>query len=145
VLPHRKHLPMDGTAPFCNGGCRGGESPSPPPPGSDSGAGCWTGSKVYCCTRIGSTGSALTTAPIIISGGKKCLDVNLPDQFTNGGKVQVWDCNNGLQQSWRIDGQTIKSGAGKCLDVNLPDQFTNGGKVQVWDCNNGLQQTWTIP
>jgi hypothetical protein len=135
----------DGTAPFCNGGCRSNEKPAQPPQGSDSGAGCFSGSKVYCCAiRTGSTGSALTTAPIIISGAKKCLDVNLPDQSTNGGKVQVWDCNNGLQQTWRIDGQAIKSGAGKCLDVNLPDQSTNGGKVQVWDCNNGLQQTWRI-
>lgn len=39
----------DGTAPFCDGGCRAGESPAQPPPDSSSGAACATGSKVYCC------------------------------------------------------------------------------------------------
>lgn len=39
----------DGTAPFCDGGCRAGESPAEPPPDSSSGMACATGSKVYCC------------------------------------------------------------------------------------------------
>jgi hypothetical protein len=39
----------DGTAPFCDGECKGGETAATPPPGSSSGAACWTGSKVYCC------------------------------------------------------------------------------------------------
>ena len=39
----------DGTAPFCEGGCRNGEARSEPPPGSSSGNECLTGSKVYCC------------------------------------------------------------------------------------------------
>lgn len=45
----------DGTAPFCDGGCRSGETRGEPPPGSSSGSSCWSGSKVYCCHRT-STG-----------------------------------------------------------------------------------------
>jgi len=41
----------DGTAPFCEGRCRGDEISSEPPAGSSSGAGCVTGSKAYCCSR----------------------------------------------------------------------------------------------
>jgi hypothetical protein len=134
----------DGTAPFCDGECQSNEILSTPPPGSSSVSSCWTGSKVYCCTRVGSTASSLNVAPIIISGAGKCLDVHAPDQNTNGGRVQVWDCNNSLQQTWTIVGQAIKSGAGKCLDVHAPDQNINGAKVQVWDCNNSPQQTWKI-
>jgi hypothetical protein len=135
----------DGTAPFCDGGCRSDEAASTPPPGSSSGAECLTGSKVYCCKRVASSSSALSVlAPIIVSGARKCLDVHAPDQHTNGGRVQVWGCNSTLQQTWNFDGRAIRSGAGKCLDVHAPDQHNNGAKVQVWDCNGSLQQTWRI-
>ncbi len=52
----------EGTAPFCNGGCPGGWSAAQPPPGSDAGYQCWTGSKTYCChgDNLGVTGAALT-------------------------------------------------------------------------------------
>ena len=94
-------------------------------------------------------GSVTTAGPRaatarIKSGAGKCLDVHAADQHQNGGRVQVWDCNNTLQQSWRLVGRTIKSGAGKCLDVHAADQHRNGAKVQVWDCNNSVQQTWTV-
>jgi polyglycine hydrolase-like protein len=39
----------DGTAPFCDGSCRQGETAGQPPAGSSSGSSCWTGSKAYCC------------------------------------------------------------------------------------------------
>jgi hypothetical protein len=38
-----------GTAPLCAGSCDGNEKPAEPPQGSSSGAGCLTGSKMYCC------------------------------------------------------------------------------------------------
>jgi hypothetical protein len=39
----------DGTAPFCDGGCRAGEERATPPDGSTSGMPCLTGSKAFCC------------------------------------------------------------------------------------------------
>jgi hypothetical protein len=52
-----------GTAPFCAGECRNGETQANPPPGSSSGSGCVTGSKVYCCSGTGGIGSPLTGPP----------------------------------------------------------------------------------
>ncbi len=57
----------DGTAPFCDGECRGSEKSATPPEGSSSGASCWTGSKVYCCTL----------APAVISGVPQRLVTDL--------------------------------------------------------------------
>ncbi len=86
-------------------------------------------------------GDAIAMRPIaFVSGAGKCLDVHAPDQFNNGAKVQVWDCNGSQQQTWARDGKTIRSGAGKCLDVHAPDQNNNGGRIQVWDCNGSPQQ-----
>lgn len=68
----------DGTAPFCKGSCRSGETRSEPPPGSSSGSSCVTGSKVYCCSSAGSssTGStrrALTGTRDCSSGPDTCI------------------------------------------------------------------------
>lgn len=98
----------------------------------------------FTVENIGSTGQPLTIAGGAIRGGAgKCLDVHAPDQRNNGGRVQVWDCNNTPQQTWSVVNGTIRSAAGKCLDVHAPDQRSNGGRVQVWDCNNTEQQRWT--
>lgn len=59
----------DGTAPFCDGSCRGGESPGEPPQGSSSGSSCVTGSKVYCChstTHTVSIGQRLSENPKLV-------------------------------------------------------------------------------
>jgi hypothetical protein len=56
----------DGTAPFCDGECKKGETTATPPEGSSSGSACWTGSKTYCCrvtTNPNSTRQALTSSP----------------------------------------------------------------------------------
>ena len=98
----------------------------------------------FTVENIGSTGQPLTIANggAIRSAAGKCLDVHAPDQNKNGTRVQVWDCNNAPQQTWRFENNTIRSAAGKCLDVHAPDQHKNGTRVQVWDCNNAPQQTW---
>jgi Polyglycine hydrolase-like, structural repeat len=57
----------DGTAPFCDGKCRGDETETQPPNGVAGGGGkeCWSGSKVYCCTSTptGSGSSAIQANP----------------------------------------------------------------------------------
>ena len=63
----------DGTAPFCAGSCRPGETEAQPPPGSSSGAGCWTGSKVYCCSNVSSVAQPLTGARDCSYGPDTCI------------------------------------------------------------------------
>lgn len=56
----------DGTAPFCDGGCRRGETNATPPENVSPGKACLTGSKVYCCrvtTNANSTRQFLSTSP----------------------------------------------------------------------------------
>lgn len=64
----------DGTAPFCDGECRPGETQVQPPPGSSSGSACLTGSKVYCCSSsIGRTRQPLTGARDCSYGPDTCI------------------------------------------------------------------------
>lgn len=63
----------DGTAPFCEGGCRTGETQTQPPPGSSSGRACWTGSKVYCCSSTSSVRQPLTNARDCSYGPDTCI------------------------------------------------------------------------
>ncbi len=56
----------DGTAPFCAGECKNGETAAQPPEGSSSGKSCVTGNKVYCChvsNNVGSTRQFLQSSP----------------------------------------------------------------------------------
>lgn len=103
----------------------------------------------FTVESIGSTSQPLTTGfsgggVPIRSGAGKCLDVHAPDQNNNGARVQVWDCNGSVQQSWRYKHGAIRSAANLCLDVHAPDQRNNGGRVQVWACNGSPQQTWSL-
>jgi hypothetical protein len=61
-----------GTAPFCNGQCQGDETQAQPPQGSSSGNPCWTGSKVYCCKKIGTTGQPLVVEKDCTYGPGTC-------------------------------------------------------------------------
>lgn len=63
----------DGTAPFCDGSCRPGETPSQPASNSSSGSSCWTGSKAYCCSSTSSVRQPLTGARDCSSGPGTCI------------------------------------------------------------------------
>jgi hypothetical protein len=90
----------DGTAPFCDGECRAGETQSQPPDGSSSGSGCWTGSKVYCCrTTSGSVGSPLTPAPDadkdgVADSSDNCPHVANADQLNSDADPLGDACDN---------------------------------------------------
>ncbi|MBV9655376.1 MAG: RICIN domain-containing protein [Acetobacteraceae bacterium] len=97
-----------------------------------------------CLSEKWSNRACATTVGSIRGGAGLCLDADAAAQTTNGGKVQVWDCNDTTQQHWNVDNKTLRSGAGKCLDVDAATQTANGAKVQVWDCNGSQQQKWTV-
>jgi hypothetical protein len=78
----------------------------------------------------------------IISGGKLCLDVDAADQRRDGGRVQLWQCNDSDQQLWTSRGPQIVSLAGLCLDADFANLRNNGARVQVWRCNGSIQQQW---
>jgi hypothetical protein len=99
-----------------------------------------------CGAKWNPCGRGLTqmTPVHIKSGAGKCLDVERTEQLMNGGRVQVWDCNDSDQQAWLPSQNrwTFRTKNGKCLDVHAPDQNNNGGRVQIWDCNQSIQQAW---
>ncbi|MCP4702865.1 MAG: hypothetical protein GY862_39295 [Gammaproteobacteria bacterium] len=79
---------------------------------------------------------------LLINAGGKCLDVNSPDLYTDGGKVRIWDCTDAPNQQWRLDNRRLRNAGGRCLDVNGPDMNKTGGKVQIWRCNITPNQKW---
>jgi hypothetical protein len=66
--------------------------------------------------------------------GTKCLDV--PGHATTAGtKVEIWSCNGGTNQQWRVnaDGTIVGVESGLCLDVS-GGATANGTAVQLWNC-----------
>jgi len=106
----------------------------------------WSPETILTCgAKWNPCGRGLTqmTPVHIRSGAGKCLDVERTEQLKNGGRVQVWDCNDSDQQAWIAGSRsTFRTKNGKCLDVHAPDQNNNGGRVQIWDCNQSSQQDW---
>jgi len=75
--------------------------------------------------------------------GTKCLDV--PGRATTAGtKVEIWTCNGGTNQQWRLNADGTVSGveSGLCLDVTGAGT-ANGTAVELWTCNGGSNQRWT--
>jgi len=88
-------------------------------------------------------GSAGAEEAVTLRSGGKCLDVNERQVHTNGGRVQLWDCDGRPSQSWRFErGRILNLASNRCLDVHRPDTGANGARVQVYDCNGGTNQAW---
>ncbi|MFF3432027.1 ricin-type beta-trefoil lectin domain protein [Streptomyces sp. NPDC002602] len=83
---------------------------------------------------------------IELQGAKgKCLDVQ-GGGTADGTPVQVYTCNGGAQQGWRVWGddhglylRNVKSF--KCLEV-AGNGKTDGTKLQIATCNSGPAQVW---
>lgn len=96
------------------------------------------------------------TVPILhpVQGQKaKCVDVAGDDVDTNGGSVQLWDCQNlvtgapggrseSADQQWSYDSgtETLRT-LGRCLDV-ANNSTLQGTEVGLWSCNGNGGQKW---
>ena len=77
--------------------------------------------------------------------GGKCLEIAPNELRKNGGNIQIWDCNNEIQQQWMFDEQgRLRNEGGKCLDVLARELKKDGGKVQAWECHSEIQQKWEL-
>jgi hypothetical protein len=82
-------------------------------------------------------------AAVMLRSGSKCLDINEPQVRTNGGRVQLWDCDGRSSQLWRFErGRVVSLATNRCLDVHGPDAGSNGARIQVSDCHGGPNQAW---
>jgi hypothetical protein len=65
-------------------------------------------------------------------GSTMCLDADA-NNGANGARVQLWQCNGSLQQTWRAGSNYggayfRNSKFGKCLDADLNHIYENGGR-----------------
>jgi hypothetical protein len=97
---------------------------------------------VFFCTQT----FALQLDGAIKLANGKCLDADSAGWMANGGRVQVWDCNQQPNQTWHYDSTigAIKSDGGLCLDADSRQYTADGGTVQVYTCNNWPNQHWTV-
>src|SRR6478672_2138341 len=64
----------------------------------------------FICTPV----SAVQLSGAITLANGKCLDADSGGWTANGGRVQVWDCNQNPNQTWHFDSttSTFKSDSG---------------------------------
>ncbi|WP_285598009.1 ricin-type beta-trefoil lectin domain protein [Kineosporia sp. NBRC 101731] len=110
----------------------------------DSGGPVFTlnGDKVTAKGTISGSGSSY---PIKVSYNGKCLDADANNLNRNGTRIQLWDCNNSMQQNFVFNNDgSIRSATNQayCLDADLGTINGNGTIVQLWQCNGSAQQQW---
>ncbi|MFI9614556.1 RICIN domain-containing protein [Streptomyces sp. NPDC052023] len=95
---------------------------------------------------LGWVGDVDTVVEVVAAKGM-CLDVQGGGNAPAGTPVQIYTCNGGGAQKWKIEengssGWHLRNpGSNKCLDVNN-NSSANGTKIQVWTCNQSSAQTW---
>ncbi|MEQ0564501.1 RICIN domain-containing protein [Amycolatopsis sp. NEAU-NG30] len=106
----------------------------------------WPSGAQQVIAAAGTGGSTPAATPVRAVGAGKCLDVN-GVSTTPGAQVQIWDCNNGSNQSWTRTAAgelTVYSGSDlRCLDAS-GQGTTPGTKIVIWNCNGGANQRWTV-
>ncbi|MCU7729374.1 RICIN domain-containing protein [Actinoplanes sp. KI2] len=86
-------------------------------------------------------GGQSPTGQIRGAGSNRCLDVNGQSQ-ADGAVVQIWDCNNGANQTWTAtSGNQLTVYGNKCLDA---PSTANGARIRIWSCTGATNQQWRI-
>jgi hypothetical protein len=74
--------------------------------------------------------------------GNFCVDVQGISR-DSGAQVYMWDCWNGPNQRWQLDGKQrlVNENSGMCLDVwgGNPNE---GAEVKQYPCHDGANQRW---
>ncbi|MGW7052657.1 RICIN domain-containing protein [Streptomyces sp. NPDC054887] len=106
---------------------------------SADGPSAWSAWCTFNVTGPASTATEFSYSP---DGGKHCLDVGGASK-EDAARVQIWDCNGSLGQTWKItpEGTMVNPNSGKCLDV-ANGGTTNGSKIQIYTCNGTGAQQW---
>ncbi|MBU2662733.1 ricin-type beta-trefoil lectin domain protein [Actinoplanes bogorensis] len=88
------------------------------------------------------TGGGGTGSSVISSLNNKCLDVP-NSNFSDGVRVQMWNCNNTAAQKWNFVNGTLQTSNNKCLDVAW-GSTANGAVIQIVNCSGNPAQQWVL-
>ena len=82
-----------------------------------------------------------TTGPITAGDDSaKCVDDSALST-ANGNKIQMWDCNGGVNQQWTAESNGTLQVYGECMDITGAN-YGNGTNIELWTCNGGANQQW---
>jgi streptogrisin C len=78
---------------------------------------------------------------IVSNWNGKCIDVP-GSNFSDGVKLQMWDCNGTGAQKWTFTGGMVQAG-GKCMDVTWANP-ASGTDIQIVSCNGNRAQQFVL-
>jgi hypothetical protein len=74
----------------------------------------------------------------------RCLDVPSGNTAPGAVQLQLYDCNAGATQVWRLPPVPVAGPGGLCVDVANADP-ASGTAVQLYGCNQSDAQRFTVP
>jgi hypothetical protein len=79
----------------------------------------------------------------VVGLGGMCLDV-LGESRWDGRTVELWDCNDGDAERFRLDAEgRLRYGGGTCVEAP-PGRVDGGTELRTWTCGDGPNQKWTF-
>ncbi|NUT93737.1 MAG: ricin-type beta-trefoil lectin domain protein [Saccharothrix sp.] len=93
------------------------------------------------------TASASRHGLVYNNANGQCLDVHLDELYTDGARIQLWDCHGNPNQVWYVDEDSYmiySPAGGRCLDADPSTTGKPGGRVQLWTCHGGSNQQWDL-
>lgn len=84
-----------------------------------------------------------TSGPLKGQASGRCVDVPFSGQ-TNRTRVELFDCNNGANQTWTTStSKELRVYGTKCLDVD-GGGTADGTAVTIFDCTGETNQQWNL-
>jgi hypothetical protein len=74
----------------------------------------------------------------------RCLDDPSGNTTPGAAQMQIYDCNAGATQVWKLPPGPVTGPGGLCADVANGDP-SSGTAVQLWGCNQSDAQRWSVP
>lgn len=79
---------------------------------------------------------------IVSNWNGKCIDVPASN-FTDGQRLNVWNCNNGANQRWESINGTLRTQNNKCMDV-AGGSTADGASIQIVTCSGSPAQQFVL-
>jgi len=79
---------------------------------------------------------------IVSNWNNRCIDVP-NSNFSDGVRLQMWNCNGTAAQKWTFSGGSLRTQNNKCMDVAW-GSTANGAAIQIANCSGNPAQQFVL-
>jgi alpha-glucosidase (family GH31 glycosyl hydrolase) len=97
-----------------------------------------------CTGGAGQVWTPQANGELLNPASGRCLDDPSGNTTPGAVQMQIYDCNAGATQVWKLPPGAVFGPGGLCVDVANADP-ASGTAAQLWGCNQSDAQRWSVP